>query len=359
MHITKTAPAAEPEPLSPEIIFNIAILAALDIIIYYKYNIMSERIKTAGIIKYYKRLKKSNPLIDILLFVITVIVIGVLVYLWRQQNKKDSPSNDVGPGTVAGPGVEYDLDKYLTEIASYRSRYENDKSDINKQLLENQINQCISKYGEYACRGGEEVQRRKIASEIAELDRELDEEIEQLRSQKETAQRNKDDLQLKLIEKQRETAKENKRLKDEKAKLQALKDAEAKKAREDPKYNYEILEDQHYGICKTAMGVAPTLRDKGCMVPQVKYPQNNNFDHAGWPVENVTTEDECARLCNRSILRYNLEKCKGYSYKFAQHPIKRERENGERGSCYLSWHGTTSPKSDWKDKDFWITRKKI
>ena len=322
---------------------------------------MSEKIKTAGIIKYYKRLKKSNPLIDILLFVITVIIIGVLVYFWREQNKKDPPSNDVGPSTVAGPGVKYELDEYLLEIASYKSRYENDKSDINKQLLENQINQCISEYGEYACRGGEEVQRRQIQTKLNELGSELDKKIARLESDVKTAQQNKDDLQLQLSETQKETAKENKRLKDEKAKLQALKDAEAKKAREDPKYNYEILEGKHYGICKTAMGAAPTLRDKGCMVPQVKYPQNNNFDHARYPVENVTTEDECARLCNRSILRYNSEKCKGYSYKFADHPIKKERGDWGRGSCYLTWNGTHTPSESYRDneKELWITRKKI
>lgn len=322
---------------------------------------MSEKVKTAGIIKYYKRLKKSNPLIDILLFVITVIVIGVLVYLWRQQNKKDPPSNDVGPGTVAGPWVKYELDEYLSEIDSYRSRYENDKSDINKQLLENQINQCISEYSEYACLGGEEVQRRKIQAEFDELESELDQKIARLKSEKKTAQENKDDLQMQLIEKQEETADERKRLKEKKDNLQALKDAEDQKARDDPKYNYEILEGKHYGTCKTTIGTTAYLRNQGCMVPKVYYPQSNNFTKTVIPVVDIETEDECAELCNRSRLDYNHEKCKGYSYKFADHPIKRERGDRGRGSCYLSWYGTYSPSESYlaREKELWITRKKI
>jgi len=321
---------------------------------------MSEKIKTAGIIKYYKRLKKSNPLIDILLFVITVIVLGVLVYLWRQQNKKDPSSNDAGPGTVAGPGVKYELDEYLLEIDSYRSIYENDKSDINKQLLENQINQCISEYGEYACRGGEEVQRRKIQAELDELESELDQKIARLKSEEKTAQQDKDALQLELIQKQEQNAVERERLNKEKNKLQALKDEEDKKAREDPKYNYEIVEGRHYGTCIGKLSAFAS--DTGCMVPQAKYPQNNRFNKAKYPVENVTTEDECARLCSRSMLGYNSEKCKGYSYKFAEHPIERERGDWGRGSCYLSWKGTHSPSTSYRrgeEKDFWITRKKI
>jgi hypothetical protein len=319
---------------------------------------MSEKIKTAGIIKYYKRLKKSNPLIDILLFVITVTVLGVLVYLLKQQNKKDPPSNDVGPGTVAGPGavagpgVNYELDQYLSEIASYKSRYENDKSDINKQLLENQINECMSKYSEYACRGGEEMEKRRIDSEVAELERKLAEELAQAESQKRAAQQERDRLQLELIEKKRETANKRERLKEEKGKLQALKHKEVENASKDPKYNYEILEGQHYGNC---IGKSNSTSNYGCMLRK-----GYGWGKSDNPME-VKTEDECAELCNNFYSFMIGQPCKGYSYKFAQHPVRKYRNGKPRGSCYLTWNGISEPSERYHvgENEFWITRKKI
>ena len=325
---------------------------------------MSEKIKTLGIIKHYKSLKKKNPLIDIILIVLIILVIGILVYFWRKENKKDVSSDDLGPGPGPGPEYElnYEIDKYLIEIDSYRSKYENDKSDINKQLLEDKIRQCMSKYSEYACRGAKEMNEIKLKAELDKIDeteRELDEKIKKLNAQKEAAENNKDLLQVQLLEKEREIAEKLELVKQEKEKLQALKDEEDRKAREDPKYNYEILEGRYYGSCG---GPPPHYWPLGCMVPRADDPQSDRFTTSNRvPVQDLKTENECAELCNRSmVVAGNPQKCKGYSFKFADHPIASERGRYRRGSCYLSWYGQHSPITEDIDseKEFWITRKK-
>lgn len=345
---------------------------------------MSERIKTGGIIKYYKRLKKINPFIDILLFVIIFILIGTLVYLLRQQNKKDSPSEvDMGPAPGPGPQLKYDLDDFIAEIASYRSKYANDKSESNEQLLQNKINECIARYGGYACLGGEEIQKREIKAETDKLQRKMDAETARLKEAERLAKETKAELQRSLENKQGELVNRNQQIDDKKAELQRKKDElqrkkdeEAKKVENDARYNYNIIPSQRYNSCETSPSGG---RGNGCLIerPRSTDDYGNNFFSDVWTKSNdayryyvhkraFTTEEWCATICNRigaddgsGRVGRGLE-CKGYSYKFGQHPISDARSGDPMGTCYLSWSGILGPKiTNPTDEDnFWITRRK-